>query len=345
LQQALQAGYKTRIAVRKESQIETLKGHDLIKEFAAKGLVEGVVVPNIEIDGAFDEALKDVVGVLHIASPVPNPVILSPLRELKHIIICLQNAKDTENEIIQPAIRGTLSILNSGLKFPKIRRFVITSSAVAIITDQTIVETTPPVVYTPSSRITPPPTAPFSSDPWASYRTAKVLALHATDKFLEEKKPHYTVINLMPGYVLGRNELATKAEDLLNGSNGVVLGIVLGDIQGAKREGFTTSLNDLARIHVEALEEKVKGNQSFLLLAGKDGDKADFNIANEIAKTEFADAVADGILNPVGSTEAVYQQVDKSSTTALFGPLETFEEGARAAIGQFVELKRKAARA
>jgi hypothetical protein len=52
-------------------------------------LVEGVVVPNIEIDGAFDEALKDVVGVLHIASPLANPVILSPLCEPKHIIMCL----------------------------------------------------------------------------------------------------------------------------------------------------------------------------------------------------------------------------------------------------------------
>jgi uncharacterized protein YbjT (DUF2867 family) len=74
LQKALQAGYKTRIAVRKESQIEKLKSHRLIKDFAAKGFVEGVVVPDIGAEGAFDEALKDVVGVLHIASPLGRPV-------------------------------------------------------------------------------------------------------------------------------------------------------------------------------------------------------------------------------------------------------------------------------
>jgi uncharacterized protein YbjT (DUF2867 family) len=75
LQKALEAGYKTRVSVRKESQLETLKSHKLINDFAAKGLVEGVVVPDIVVDGAFDEALKDVVAVLHIASPLGRPVI------------------------------------------------------------------------------------------------------------------------------------------------------------------------------------------------------------------------------------------------------------------------------
>jgi uncharacterized protein YbjT (DUF2867 family) len=74
LQKALEAGYRTRVSVRKESQLETLKSHKLIKDYAAKGLVEGVVVPDIVIDGAFDEALKDVVAVLHIASPLGRPV-------------------------------------------------------------------------------------------------------------------------------------------------------------------------------------------------------------------------------------------------------------------------------
>ncbi|EPE31987.1 NAD(P)-binding Rossmann-fold containing protein [Glarea lozoyensis ATCC 20868] len=326
LQKALQAGYKTRIAVRKESQIGQLKSHRLIKDFAAKGFVEGVVVPDIGAEGAFDEALKDVVGVLHIASPLGRP-----------------NIEDTENELVKPAVNGSLSILKSGLKFPQLRRIVITSSAVAIMTDQVIDAANPPIVYTANTRVSPLPTAPFPNDPWAGYRIAKQLALDATEKFIAEKKPQYTVVNLMPGYVFGRNELAEKAQDLLDGSNAIVLGTVLGAIQGAKREGFTTPVTDLARIHVEALGEKVKGNQSFLLLAGKEGDKAEFNRANEIAKTEFADAVAEGILNPVGSTEAVHQQVDKSITTEIFGPLETYEDGARAVIAQYVELKRKEA--
>lgn len=58
--------------MRNEAQIETLKSHALIKPYADK--LEGVVVPDITVDGAFDEALRDVVGVLHLASPLPKPV-------------------------------------------------------------------------------------------------------------------------------------------------------------------------------------------------------------------------------------------------------------------------------
>jgi hypothetical protein len=211
------------------------------------------------------------------------------------------------------------------------------------MTDQVLAETTPPVVYGPYSRVKPLPSAPFDNEPWAGYRAAKQLALDATERFVEEKKPHFTVVNLMPGYVLGRHELATKAEDLLNISNGYVLGIVLGFFNGVKRESVTTPITDLARIHVEALEEKVEGNQSFLVIHGDHSPDFDFNRVNEIAKTEFADAVADGILNPVGSTDASYQQIDASATTKLFGTLDTFENAARATIAQYVELKRQEA--
>lgn len=222
---------------------------------------------------------------------------------------------------------------------------VITSSAVAIMTDQAIEPSNPPIVYTATTRVTPLPSPPYSTDAWAAYRVAKTLSLDATERFLAEKKPHFTIINLHPGYVIGRNELLTKPEELLGGSNALVIGIALGAVKGAKREAFTTPVTDLARIHVEALDTKIVESQSFLLDAGKDGDKVNFNEVNEIAKNYFPDAVAEGILNPVGSTEAVYQEVDKSSTTAAFGPLETFREAAKAVIGQYVELKRKAVKA
>ncbi|CAG8975803.1 hypothetical protein HYALB_00008244 [Hymenoscyphus albidus] len=326
LTKALQSGYRVRIAVRREVQIETLKNHALIQPFANQ--LEGIIVPDITAEGAFDEALKDVVGVLHLASPLP-----------------FLQFEDTEKEIIVPAIDGTLSILTSALKFPQIKRVVITSSAVAIMTDQAIEPSNPPITYTAKTRITPLPSAPYPTDNWGAYRAAKALSLDATERFLAEKKPHFTIINLHPGYVVGRNELVTKPEELLGGSNAVALGVVLGAVKDAMREAFTTPITDLARIHVEALDDKIVESQSFLLIAGKDGEKADFNEVNEIAKTYFADAVSEGILNPVGSTEPVYQDVDKSKTTATFGHLDSFRNAAKAVIGQYVELKRKAAKA
>lgn len=84
------------------------------------------------------------------------------------------------------------------------------------------------ITYSATSRITPLPAAPFNPNPGAAYFTSKALALDATDKWLAEKKPHFSIVNIMPGFILGRNELVTVAEDLLNGTNAVVLGPVLG---------------------------------------------------------------------------------------------------------------------
>jgi hypothetical protein len=73
---SLQSGYRVRISIRKESQIRSLSAHALISPYVAQGKVEFVVVPDITVPGAFDEALKDVVYVEHLASQLPGPVSL-----------------------------------------------------------------------------------------------------------------------------------------------------------------------------------------------------------------------------------------------------------------------------
>ncbi|KAH7327333.1 hypothetical protein BKA65DRAFT_597878 [Rhexocercosporidium sp. MPI-PUGE-AT-0058] len=114
------------------------------RTFFEKGVVECVVVPDIAIKGAFDEALKDVVEVLHIVSPTPALT------------------EDPENDIILPALNGTTSILNSALLHPSITRIVITSSVVAIMNAEAIMAGDATTVYTPLTRRTPLPTAPWS---------------------------------------------------------------------------------------------------------------------------------------------------------------------------------------
>ena len=133
-----------------------------------------------------------------------------------------------ERDIILPAINGTISILNSALKFPSIRRVVITSSVVGIVPIEALMGGDDKTVHSATSRISPLPSAPFNPNPGAAYFASKTLALDATEKWLEEKKPHFSIVNIMPGFILGRNELVTVAEDLLNGTNVVVLGPVLG---------------------------------------------------------------------------------------------------------------------
>lgn len=106
-QQLLQRGFQVRGTVRSAA-----KG-DYLKELYAKDGLKGfeyVIVEDIEVAGAFDEAVKDVAGVAHTASPFHFAIDSDP------------------QKLIAPAVKGTLNLLNSALKESKIQRVVITSS-------------------------------------------------------------------------------------------------------------------------------------------------------------------------------------------------------------------------
>ncbi|KAE9366925.1 NAD(P)-binding protein [Stipitochalara longipes BDJ] len=317
---ALKAGYRLRVSVRRHSSIEELSSHPKIAPYISKNAVEFVVVPDITVDGAFDEVLKDVIGVLHVASPLPK------------------ETDDTERDIVLPAIHGTLSILNSSLKHPSVKRVVITSSIVAILNSDAIIHGSKSVI-TPSSRRSPLPTAPYGPAPDA-YRAAKVLALDATDKFIAEKKPNFSIVNLLPGYVLGRNELVKTADELNAGSNAIVIRLALGTHFPAPRPAAITYIGDVARIHVAALDrKKVVGNQTYILEGGKEGQKVVLEKVNEIVGREFQQAVEKGWLKGNGRLESAWSAFDASATRKAFGELKGYEDSVREVLEQWVELK------
>lgn len=77
----------------------------------------GIVVPVIEAPGAYDEAVKDVDGIIHAASPVVW-------------------TWESPSEVIDPAVKGATGILASAAKFgTKVKRVVLTSSTVAIVVE------------------------------------------------------------------------------------------------------------------------------------------------------------------------------------------------------------------
>jgi len=69
------------------------------------------------VAGAYDDAVKGVKYVVHVASPFASPDLME---------------SQFETGYIQPAIQGTVGILDSALKTKGIERIVITSSIVAI---------------------------------------------------------------------------------------------------------------------------------------------------------------------------------------------------------------------
>ncbi|OCF42692.1 dihydrokaempferol 4-reductase [Kwoniella heveanensis CBS 569] len=182
VQAFLERGYNVRGTVRSAEKGEYLK--NLFKD-EKKGEFEYVIVEDIAQDGAFDEAVKGVNGVAHMASPF-------------HF-----NAVEP-SELFEPAIKGTVGVLESLKKNnPDVKRVVVTSS-VASIMDSNV---KPPHTFTEKdwNTVSPKECEEQGKDAsgQAKYRASKALAERAFWKFFDDNKPSFDGVAINPPLVLG----------------------------------------------------------------------------------------------------------------------------------------------
>jgi nucleoside-diphosphate-sugar epimerase len=118
--QSLNAGYNVRLSVRKEAQIDRLK--EILPKHAEK--IDFVVIPDLIKPGAFDQALKDVEYIFHIASPMPG------------------SGDDFKTTYVAPAVQGTTELLDAAEKISTVKRVVVMSSIVALVPLNTFMEGT-----------------------------------------------------------------------------------------------------------------------------------------------------------------------------------------------------------
>ncbi|KAJ9615661.1 hypothetical protein H2200_001737 [Cladophialophora chaetospira] len=287
--EALSKGYRVRAAVRSESKIAEIKAAKSTQPYLDQ--LTFVIVPNIEKDGAFDEAVKGVDYIVHIASPLARP------------------SDDDEANIIQPAIKGTLSILYSALKEPSIKRVVITSSVVAVMPDQA----TGP--YTPDN-VEKDPQGPYPHT-FAAYAASKKLAYNRTRDFIAKEKPQFTVVNIMPTFVVGPNELATTTDAVRSGSNALALGVLFGAKNPNGMPGAVVHVDDVAFLHIAGLDPKVKGNKNFG--ANYDVNGIEWDTAIDIVKKHFPAEVEKGVFPLGGSQTSLPMPFDASGSEKFFG--------------------------
>ncbi|KAI6010836.1 hypothetical protein F5J12DRAFT_904936 [Pisolithus orientalis] len=106
----LEHGYSVRGAVRSTKKGEHLRNY--FASYASK--FETVVVKDITKEGAFDEAVKGVEAIAHMASPISV------------------NYTRVE-DVIDPAVQGTTGLLQSALRYGQsVKRIVYTSSTAAV---------------------------------------------------------------------------------------------------------------------------------------------------------------------------------------------------------------------
>ena len=196
------------------------------------------------------------------------------------------------------------------------RKVVITSSMAAVVPLGDNEEK----VYT-ADNILPDNPGPYNS-PFEAYAASKRAALNASRAFVEWEKPGFDIINIMPSFVVGRNELINNAADIALGSNRVVMTQLLGHPAPAPLAGGTVHIDDVAKVHVLALHQsKVKGkflnfgaNCRFVTHNTRYAD------AIEIVTRRFLEAVRDGLLNVGdGGTGTTVADFDAGRTEEVLG--------------------------
>ncbi|KIW65725.1 hypothetical protein PV04_07952 [Phialophora macrospora] len=307
--EALSKGYKVRAAVRSESKIAEIKAAKSTQPYLEQ--LTFVIVPNIEKDGVFDEAVQGVDFIVHVASPLAKP------------------SDDDEANIIQPAVRGTLSILYSALKQPSVKRVVVTSSVAAVDPGS------PTGPYT-ADNVEPDPHGPYPHV-MVAYAASKKLAYNRTREFIAKEKPHFTVVNIMPTFVVGPNELATTTEAALSGSNAVALGVLFGMKDPNGMPAATVHLDDVAFLHIAALDPKVQGNKNFG--ANYDVNGVKWDEAIDIVKKHFPTEVEKGVFPLGGSLPSLPMPFDASESENFFGfKFKDFETQIVDAAGYYAKL-------
>ncbi|KAK0479097.1 D-lactaldehyde dehydrogenase [Armillaria luteobubalina] len=247
----LERGIAVHGTVRNEKKGKYVK--ELFSPYEAR--FQLVEVPDIMADGAFDKAVQDVDGVIHTASPV------------------VLTAVDPQ-EVIGPAVKGTLGLLASVAKFgTQVQRVVVTSSCTAVF-------------HFPSE-----PTV-FSEEDWnkqavseveekgsdasfaAKYCASKSLAEKAAWNFFEEHKATlpWDLSVIIPPNVHGPfiNEVPNP-QSLGYATNEWYNIVVSGKMSSedmATQGHCWVDVRDLAEAHVRALFVEAAGGERIIVSAG-----------------------------------------------------------------------------
>ncbi|KAK0194726.1 hypothetical protein F5146DRAFT_926509 [Armillaria mellea] len=317
----LERGFAVRGTVRSEAKGKHLK--NTFKSYGKK--LEIVVVDDITKDGAFDEAVKGVDAIAHTASPV-------------------QLSVSDPQELIVPALKGTVGMLTSAAKYgSSVRRIVVTSSCAAILRSEPGSITLSEVDWNEQSPKEVEEKG-LDASPLAKYRASKALAEKAAWDFYEGHRSQFawdlTVMN--PPWVFGPFIHDVPTLNALNASSKTWYNAVVQEDHGGLSPNALlvqpghgwVDVRDLAEAHVRALEVEAAGGERILVSAGpcvwQDWGKSSLFIATQSASTSRI------LPKPVPGDTKYAIIFDTSKEKRLLGlKFRTMEETARDILSDF----------
>lgn len=231
----LKNGYKVRGSLRSlAKEKEVRKG--ISKVIDAKDNLDFCEL-NLLSDNGWDKAMEGCDYLLHVASPFAIAV-----------------PKD-ENEMIKPALQGTLRALKAAKK-AGIKKVVLTSSTVSMAGDKK------------KNHLTPRSWTDAERDKVTAYIKSKTFAEKAAWDFYEnqdlDNKMELTVVN--PGPIYG----PTLTGNLSGASMSLIRDIITGKLPMLPNAHYVMSdVRDIAKIHVAALDNNESHGKRFIVTSEK----------------------------------------------------------------------------
>ncbi|KAJ5198555.1 NAD(P)-binding protein [Penicillium cinerascens] len=279
----LQAGHILRGTCRSRERVTALLEGPW-KEYESQ--IEIAVVPDISEVDAFDEAVKGVSAIIHMAAPVISPAITK-----------------ASTQLIEPTIAGTQNLLNSATKYAgnQLEIFVFTSSAAACIKPGA----QPPHVYNDDSwNVIHPAIVEKEGDNvsiFTSYPVAKIRAEKYVWSLYERKVP-FAIASICGSIATGppivlpesESEIPSTCKSILNALRGLELPGPQDHIAKIAGAAPYSDIRDIAKIYLWCTENpKLADGQRYLVVAGHGPQKAIYDILKE-AYPERAHIIPDG---------------------------------------------------
>jgi nucleoside-diphosphate-sugar epimerase len=228
----LEAGFTVNLTVRNKAKIEKYE-HLLKIADESSGKLE-LFEADLLVDGSYMKAMKGCEVVFHMASP-----------------FMINGIKNAQTQLVDPALKGTVNILNTVNETESVKRVVLTSSVVSIYGDAKDAEKVPGGIFNEEVWNT---TSSLKSKP---YPYSKVLAEKEAWKICDAQS-RWDMVVINPGFVMGPSLTAN--------SDSASIGFMLDMVNGKNKMGVPVlefgmvDVRDIAKAHIKGANlEKANG--------------------------------------------------------------------------------------
>jgi len=224
IRELLDNGYTMRATVR-----ALTKGNKYEYLTSLPGAAERLELVQAELltEGSYDEAIAGCEYIIHTASPY------------------VLDVTDPQKDLVDPALKGTLNVLQACAKSGSVKKVVLTSSVVAVYDEPVSGHVYTEKDWNETSSLTRNP-----------YFYSKTLAERSAWDYVEKENPAFELVVINPGTVIGASLVPS-----LNTSNQILHDALAGNYPMIMNLswGFV-NVRDVAHAHVLAMEnEKAKG--------------------------------------------------------------------------------------